>query len=69
MEELSLTRESPEKETLLSLTQDTVTPHEVSEEFSLPDYVPEIRKLLCTRAGVLPESKYVNDAGHIPITP
>ena len=63
MEELSLTRESPEKETLLSLTQDTVTPHEVSEEFSLPDYVPEIRKLLCTRAGVLPESKYVNDAG------
>lgn len=63
MEEFSITEKASEKELLPSLTQDSVTTHEVSEEFSLPDYVPEIRRLLCTRAQVLPESKYVNDSG------
>lgn len=63
MEELSITEKAPEKELLLALTQDMVTSHDVSEEFSLPDYVPEIRKLLCTRAQVLPESKYINESG------
>ena len=63
MEELSITKSEREKEMLLALTQDGVTSHEVSEEFSLPDYVPEIRKLLCTRAQALPESKYINEGG------
>ena len=34
---------------------------EVCEEFSLPDYVPEVRKVLLTRASVLPESKFISD--------
>lgn len=33
---------------------------EVSEEFSLPDYVPEVRRVLCVRAQAVPETKYVN---------
>lgn len=52
-----------EKNQMLSLTTDTVVTHEVSEEFILPDYVPEIRKLLHTKTGVLPESKYMGDEG------
>ena len=36
---------------------------EVSEEFSLPDYVPEVRRILTVRASALPESKYLNDTG------
>ncbi len=48
---------------MLVLTTDTVITHDVSEEFTLPDYVPEIRKLLHTKVGVLPESRYMSDEG------
>lgn len=41
------------------VSADTTTTYDISEEFVLPDYVPEIRKLLCTKAQVLPESRYV----------
>lgn len=45
-----------------SVSTDTVISHDVSEEFVLPDYVPEVRRVLFTRAQVLPESKYVADS-------
>lgn len=41
------------------VVSDTVTSHEVSEEFVLPDYIPEIRRLLHVKAQPLPESRYV----------
>lgn len=63
MAELRLNREGDEKNTLLGLTTDTVITHDTGEEFSLPDYVPEIRRLLGVKAGVLPESKYISDNG------
>ena len=31
---------------------------EITREFSLPDYIPEIRKLLGCKVGVLPENRY-----------
>ncbi|MBQ8545442.1 MAG: LysM peptidoglycan-binding domain-containing protein [Clostridia bacterium] len=51
-----------EAQGLVTISDDTVINHEVSEEFSLPDYVPEVRRVLFTRAQVLPESKYVSDS-------
>lgn len=55
------TKERSDAVRLLEISDDTAINHEVSEEFSLPDYVPEVRKILLTRAQVLPESKYVSD--------
>lgn len=53
----------PQKKSELSfvMSDNTVT-HDVSEEFTLPDYVPEVRKILFTRAQILPESQYISDA-------
>ncbi|MBQ3901195.1 MAG: DUF3794 domain-containing protein [Clostridia bacterium] len=39
--------------------RETVT-HEAAEEFILPDYLPEIRKILSCTAEALPENKYVD---------
>ena len=47
---------------LCAVSTDTVTAHDVSEEFVLPDYVPEVRRILFTRAQILPESKYMSDS-------
>ncbi|MBE6674252.1 MAG: LysM peptidoglycan-binding domain-containing protein [Ruminococcaceae bacterium] len=63
MAELRLNTEEIKDNGLLRLTNDTVITHDVSEEFSLPDYVPEIRRLLNVRAQALPESKYIADSG------
>lgn len=49
------------KSTLGVISCDTVITHDVSEEFTLPDYVSEVRRVLTTRAQVLPESKYLSD--------
>jgi hypothetical protein len=62
MSELNLIREE-ENARAMALTTETVVTHDTSEEFSLPDYVPEIRRLLNVRAQVLPESKYIADKG------
>ena len=43
------TKDRSDMEKLLKISDDTQLNHEVSEEFSLPDYVPEIRKLLVVR--------------------
>ena len=49
------------KADLTSVLYDSTVTHDVSEEFTLPDYVPEVRKVLFTRAQILPESKYISD--------
>ena len=63
MNETSLNSQMPKKATLTSINSDTVLTHEVSEEFSLPDYVPEVRRVLHTRATALPEGKFISDTG------
>ena len=55
-------KERSQARNLTRISDDTQTNHEVSEEFSLPDYVPEIRKLLLIRAQALPESKYISES-------
>ncbi|MBQ4509401.1 MAG: LysM peptidoglycan-binding domain-containing protein [Clostridia bacterium] len=47
-----------------TLVNDTVSSCEITEEFNLPDYVPEIRKMLTVKTGVLPEGKYIMDKGN-----
>ena len=47
---------------LISIVQESPSVTEISEEFSLPDYVPEIRRVLTVLAQVLPESKYLQQA-------
>ena len=46
---------------LTAISSDTQHITEVSEEFSLPDYVPEVRRILHTRTAVLPEGKFLSD--------
>ncbi|MBQ7907254.1 MAG: DUF3794 domain-containing protein [Clostridia bacterium] len=48
---------------LLSIGTDTSHTSEVSEEFSLPDYVAEIRRVLSVVAEALPEGRYIEDKG------
>ena len=57
-----LFEEEKDKAPLFSLLE-SESVGEVGEEFSLPDYVPEVRRILTVRASVLPESKYLNDTG------
>ena len=64
MEILNLNMGAQSKQSLLSVTLDTITAHEISEEFNLPDYTPEVRKMLTVKASVLPESKYIADKGN-----
>ena len=61
MSELNLNMGIPSKAKLCYVSGETVAPHDVSEEFILPDYTPEVRKVLCVKAEALPESKYVSD--------
>ena len=50
------------KVTLARLEVGTV--HETSEDFTLPDYLPEVRRIISCVGSVLPESKYI-DRGEI----
>ena len=46
----------------ISIVENEIThTNEISTEFSLPDYIGEIRKLLVCKAQALPESRYVSD--------
>lgn len=56
------TTENTKGATLITVCCDTTVTHDVSEEFTLPDYVNEVRRVLTTRAQVLPESKYIADS-------
>ncbi len=64
MEKINFNMAAQKKLSLLSVPTDTVTVHEISEEFNLPDYIPEVRRVLCVKSGVLPESKYLADKGN-----
>ncbi|MBO5339183.1 MAG: DUF3794 domain-containing protein [Clostridia bacterium] len=55
------TNEQNNVDTAMTINGDTQITHEASEEFSLPDYVPEVRRVLLVRAQPLPESKYLAD--------
>ena len=61
MEKINLNEVAQKKLTYTALVNDTVSSCEVSEEFTLPDYVPEIRKMLTVKSSALPESKYLSD--------
>lgn len=50
------------KNSLYSIRLDTGTPHDVSEDFSLPDYLPEVRQILACSASVIPENKYIDQS-------
>ena len=63
MEKINTTELAPKKLSYTALNCDMTTSCEVSEEFTLPDYVPEIRKMLTVKTGVLPESRYMSDKG------
>ena len=43
------------------------THHEISEDFTLPDYLPEIRRIVSCTGTVLPESRYM-DRGEIVLS-
>lgn len=61
MEKINLNEVAQKKLTHTALVNDTISNCEVSEEFTLPDYVPEIRKMLTVKSSALPESKYLSD--------
>lgn len=64
MENLNYNMEAQKRLQLSEITTDTTATHEISEEFDLPDYIPELRRLLMVKASVLPESKYLSDKGN-----
>ena len=55
------TIDKKECQSLCSICCDTTITHDTCEEFTLPDYVNEVRRVLTTRAQVLPENQYVAD--------
>ena len=63
MNEASINSQMPKNPIITSISSDSQLTHEVSEEFSLPDYVPEVRRVLYTKAAVLPEGKFISDSG------
>ena len=63
MNEASINSPMPKNPIITSISSDSQLTHEVSEEFSLPDYVPEVRRVLYTKAAVLPEGKFISDSG------
>ena len=54
MEKINFTSDTQKNLSYTVLTTDTTSNLEISEEFNLPDYVPEIRKILTVKTGVLP---------------
>lgn len=44
---------------LFTVRFDTGSPHETSEDFTLPDYMPEVRRIVSCSASPLPENKYI----------
>lgn len=45
---------------LYSLRFDLGAQHDVQEDFSLPDYMPEVRQIISSRAAVLPENVFID---------
>ena len=63
MNERNINNPSSRGAILTTLCADMQISHEVSEEFTLPDYVPEVRRVLNTRAKALPEGKFMSESG------
>ncbi|MBQ8392955.1 MAG: LysM peptidoglycan-binding domain-containing protein [Clostridia bacterium] len=63
MSEATINSQMPKKAVITSVSSDIQLVNEISEEFSLPDYIPEVRRVLHTRASVLPEGKFISDSG------
>ncbi len=61
MNETSNAVKGAKESVLTAVSSDTQLTTEISEEFSLPDYIPEVRRILHTRAAVLPEGKFISD--------
>lgn len=59
MESINLNMEQGTVTSLKSVSNEGVITKEISEEFNLPDYIPEIRKLLAIKAQALPENNYL----------
>ncbi len=57
-----ISREASEKKHL-TLLYDGESVGEVSEEFFLPDYQGEVRRIVCVRPQFLLENKFINDTG------
>lgn len=55
------------KNELYQTRLDTGTTHDITEDFSLPDYMPEVKRILSSYATVLPENKYI-DQGEITLS-
>jgi hypothetical protein len=58
--ENNLTNKEAKTNELLLIDTVAEASREVSEEFTLPDYVPEVRRVLGVSAQAVPETKYVN---------
>ena len=48
------------KNTIYTVRSDTGISHEVSEEFSIPDYMPEVRQIISCSASVIPDGKFTD---------
>lgn len=44
---------------LFTVRFDTGSPHEVTEDFTIPDYMPEVRRIVSCSAAPIPENKYI----------
>ncbi len=51
----------PDNTRLLTPFADTAVAHDASDEYNLPDYYPEIRRILAVTARAIPDSKYISD--------
>ena len=51
---------SPDDTAVSAISFDTAVTHESSGEFTLPDYLPEIRRVVSVTSTVLPEGRFIN---------
>ena len=63
MEKIDYNAMPQENLKLLSATTDMTVTNEISEEFELPDYVSEVRKVLSVKSDALPEGRFLSDKG------
>ncbi|MBQ8163631.1 MAG: LysM peptidoglycan-binding domain-containing protein [Clostridia bacterium] len=61
MNDFNLNASSPKNCNFTKFNLENTVFTEVSEDFSLPDYVPEVRRVLFAKASVLPESKFISE--------
>lgn len=52
-----------ENKAVSTISFEQSAPHETYEEFTLPDYMPEVRKIVLCSAEILPDSKFIDENG------